>query len=135
MDFHDLLVLVREHHGDATRMAALARELVAARNIHGDSLLHILAAEGDAKAVEALLEAGCDVNCQNHFGSAAITCPAAKEDWVVVNLLLRAGADLSLRDSTGSTVLENLRLLQQYQMADWLESERRRDRWQRLKSG
>jgi ankyrin repeat protein len=126
MDFHDLLVLVREHHADASLMATLAGDVVSARNCHGDSLLHIIAAEGDAKGVRALLAAGCDVNCQNNFGSTVITCPAAKEDWVVVNLLVKAGAELTIRDSTGSTVLDNLRLLRQHQMADWLEGQAKR---------
>jgi ankyrin repeat protein len=120
MSFDELLRFARK---GGIQIKRLQRSALQAKNAHGDSLLHILAAEGDDSAVALLLELGCDVNEQNKFGSTAIDCAAWKGNINVVTRLLQAGADLSVVDSTGFNVIENLRLMGKSEMADWMETQ------------
>jgi ankyrin repeat protein len=128
MSFDEMLAKVRE----TNRSSELSRNFISiaksARNAHGDTLLHILAAEGSANAVNVLLEIGCDVNAQDDFGSTAIQSAAWREHRSIVEKLLEAGAKISIVDSTGFTSVQNLRLLGKDEMADWLCSWKGSDR-------
>lgn len=118
MSFDELVRCARTGRVGAKDFRQKAKQ---AKNAHGDSLLHIFAAEGDDTAVALLLQIGCEVNEQNNFGSTAIDCAAWKGHVDVVKRLLEAGANLSVVDSTGFTVIENLRLMGKTEMADWLK--------------
>lgn len=111
MSFDELLVMVRKCGRNSNAIASSAKEIGGARNEHGDSLLHNLAAEGDDNAVATLLKIGCDVNVRNNFGSTPIECAAWREEYSVVCQLIDAGADVTIADSTGFTVVENLKML------------------------
>jgi ankyrin repeat protein len=111
MSFDELLVIVRGCGRNSNAIAGFVREIKVARNAHGDSLLHILAAEGDDCGVATLLKVGCDVNVRNNFGSTPIECAAWREEYSVVCQLIDAGADVTIADSTGFTVVENLKML------------------------
>jgi ankyrin repeat protein len=122
MDYYELEDLIRSLDGDAKAIKKLAREILAARTEHGDTLLHIFAAEGHAKTVAALLDAGSDVNARDNFGSTPIQCAAFGEHSAVITLLMKAGADVNIQDSTGSSTLENLRLVGKDDVAQLLEA-------------
>lgn len=53
---------------------------------------------GDAKAVQAALDAGADVNATNEIGISALWIAASKGRFDVVELLVKRGADVSARD-------------------------------------
>jgi outer membrane protein assembly factor BamB len=52
----------------------------------------------DAKAVQAALDAGADVNARNEYGVTALWIAAGKGKQEVVELLVKAGADVNARD-------------------------------------
>ena len=118
MSFDEMLVKVRE----ARSSSELTRDFISgakmARNVHGDTLLHLAAAEGSDDAVNTLLDIGCDVDAQDHFGSTAIQTAAWRGHRSIVERLLQAGAKTSIVDCTGFTVIENLRLLGKNDMED-----------------
>ena len=124
MEFNDLIVRVRGAQGNACYVKDVMGELGDARNIHGDTLLHIFAAEGDLKAVDLLLQLGSDVNAQNNFGSTSIVCPAAQRDYNVLSLLMNKGADLFIKDCANMNIIDNLRILGEEQVIEWLLSRR-----------
>src|SRR5262245_53753659 len=76
-----LLVSAPARAGDDTRAALWA----AVRN-------------GDAKALQALIDQGADVNAKNEIGITALWIAAGKGKPEVVELLLGAGADANSRD-------------------------------------
>lgn len=120
MSFDELLAKVREARSGSELTNSFISGVKNARNVHGDTLLHIAAAEGSENAVTILLEIGCDVNAQDNFGSTAIQSAAWREYRSIVEKLLLAGAKTTIADSTGFTVIENLRLLGKNEMADFL---------------
>ena len=72
----------------------------------GKTPLHWAAAYGNAKAVEALLEFGADVDiADNHGGSTALHCAVNNFRKNIVRVLLAAGADLNLGNKEGYTPL------------------------------
>ena len=95
-------------------------ELRSLVNQHGDSLLHILAAEGDLEATRLLLRLGLDVNQPNRFGTTPLLAAAWKEHYGVLQLLMDAGADIHAKDSTDFSVIENLELLNMNKVVEWL---------------
>lgn len=126
MSFDELLVMVRKCGHNSNAITSSAREIRDARNEHGDSLLLILAAEGDDNAVATLLKMGCDVNFRNNFGSTPIECAAWREEYSVVCQLIDAGADITIADSTGFTVVENLKMLGKNEMVELIVSRLRK---------
>ena len=120
MSFDEMLVKVRGARGGSEFSRSFISSAKIARNVHGDTLLHIAAAEGSENAVTILLEIGCDVNAQDNFGSTAIQSAAWREYRCIVEKLLLAGAKTTIADSTGFTAIENLRLLGKNEMADFL---------------
>ena len=53
---------------------------------------------GDAKAVQAALDQGADVNARNEIGISALWIAASKGKLEVIDLLLARGADVNVRD-------------------------------------
>ena len=64
------------------------------------------AAERDADAVRALLDAGIDVDAARADGVTALLWAAHWDDLAVADLLVRAGADVTAADDHGVTPLE-----------------------------
>src|SRR5437868_4780391 len=57
------------------------------------------ARNGDARAVEALLAKGADVNAKTHYGASALWFAAYKGHANVVTLLLKKGAEANVKDT------------------------------------
>ena len=55
--------------------------------------------------VNALLEAGADVNKSNSSGRAALMSAASSGDTESINLLLKAGTDVNVADDRAKTAL------------------------------
>jgi hypothetical protein len=121
-EFRELLEKLRAREITEDAPPELRELLATAQNVHGDTLLHILAAEGDLKAVKTLVKLGIDINARNDFGSVAISTPAWKEEREIVRYLLLHGARLDIPDSTGSTTAEELKVMHKHEMLRWMES-------------
>ena len=78
----------------------------------GSTPLIVASLFGQSASVEALLNAGVDVNSQNNEGSTALHTAAFFCHKDVVELLLENGADTELRNGYGRTPLESV-------AADW----------------
>jgi len=73
-----------------------------------DLPLHHAAIDGHTEVAELLLEAGCDVNCQNDESLRPLHDAATKGFFEVVNVLPNApGCDLECRNGDGDTPLHN----------------------------
>lgn len=57
------------------------------------------AQRGDLARVQALLEAGVDVDSKNRYGASALTFATEKRRIEVVRFLLKSGADVNVRDT------------------------------------
>src|SRR5437867_2441755 len=75
---------------------ALLREhpnLLNARWIHNETVLHFLAIEGFAEGVRFLASRGADVNAVNEFGDSALIDVAVLGNDEIADALLRHGAN------------------------------------------
>lgn len=82
---------------------------------NGKNALHFAVLDGNVGLVEALLEAGMDVNGKTTYGFTPLhfSLHAAKDtDVAVMRLLLHKGADLSLKNYAAQTPL-------QFLLEDW----------------
>ncbi len=84
-------------------MLAERPELLNARWIHDETVLHFLAVEGFAEGVRFLASRGADVNAVNKFGDSPLVDVASLGLTEIADLLLRHGAD----PDSPSTVREN----------------------------
>lgn len=69
----------------------------------GLTALSAAAVKGHVRCLEALLQAGAEVNASNSLGQTALMFASKGGKTSAVNLLLRAGADKTLADSQGKT--------------------------------
>ncbi|RPA94474.1 ankyrin [Choiromyces venosus 120613-1] len=98
------------HWAAKGRHNALLKRLVSAganvlaRDVHGQTALHLCAVRGNARGVKALLEGGADVNALDLDGLTPLhyACQYGLE---VVQALVEAGADIDAVDKAGKTVL------------------------------
>jgi ankyrin repeat protein len=67
--------------------------------------LHVAAGKGDIAAVQALLEAGADVNQQDALGATPILYAAANGKLDIVKFLLHNGADVNAQKKDGMSAL------------------------------
>ena len=77
----------------AVRLLAVYPNLINARFLHGETVLHFLAVEGFTEAVRFLAERGADVNAVNHFGDPPLLDVAVLGHTEIADVLLRHGAD------------------------------------------
>jgi len=95
---------VRDHDRAAELLAAHP-DLINARWLHGETVLHFLAVEGWADGVRFLARRGADVNAVNEFGDAALIDVAMLGHDDIAETLLRYGANPNARSDTRDTVL------------------------------
>ena len=89
-EFIDAVV---EHPAKADAMLAQRPELLDARWIHDETVLHFLAIEGFTEAVRFLAVRGADVNAVNEFGDTALVDIAGLGLTDIVDILLSHGAN------------------------------------------
>ena len=65
----------------------------------------LAAYSGQLPMVKLLLDAGADVNSQDHEGVTALSYASNRGDLELENLLLNKGADANVRDNAGKTTL------------------------------
>jgi ankyrin repeat protein len=93
---------------DQVAAALLLREhpdLLAARTIHDETLLHYCAAEGWPEGVRFLARAGIPVDATNELGDTALVDAVALGHLEVARLLLRHGANPDAVSRTRGSVL------------------------------
>jgi len=89
-EFIDAVV---ETPAKADAMLAQSPELLNARWIHEETVLHFLAIEGFTEGVRFLAVRGADVNAVNEFGDTALVDIAALGLTEIADVLLSHGAD------------------------------------------
>ena len=98
--------------GNVSRLQELLREdatLVGARDTDGSTPLHCAAWKGHPEAVQALLDAGADVNDQNrneHWGGTPLHAAAHANQRAIAELLIARGADLHAKSCNGRVPLD-----------------------------
>lgn len=90
------------------------------RNQFGDSPLHIVSCWGDIKAIEALVNAGADINSKGESGFTPLHCAAEQNHPEAILKLIELGAS-DLLDDAGESALELARVLQNIEAATALE--------------
>ena len=65
----------------------------------GDTCLHVAALRGNLRAVELLLKAGVDIDCQGDMGYTALHYAATPE---IVQVLLDNGASVEIENEFGA---------------------------------
>ena len=98
--------------GDASRVRELLASdaaLIGAKDKKdGSTPLHCAAWKGHVEVVEALLEAGADVNTHNensHWGTTPLHAAAHGNRGAIAQLLLKCGADIEAKDLKISMIL------------------------------
>lgn len=92
-------------HETALRLLNDHPTLRQARWIHGETVLHFLAVEGYAGAVQFLAGLGFGVNLINEFGDAPLVDVATLGNDGIAEVLLKHGADPNAASSTRDNVL------------------------------
>ena len=84
----------------AVALLAAHPDLLDARWIHEETVLHFLAVEGFADGVSFLADRGADVNAVNEFGDSPLVDAAALGYDRIAETLLRHGANPNARSAT-----------------------------------
>ena len=95
-------------NGDTTVVRELLSRdpnLVRSADERERTALHHAVRGGSASTVRILLEAGAEINAQQHGGQTALHAAALRGQTEIVRLLLDNGADVELRESYGRTPL------------------------------
>jgi ankyrin repeat protein len=93
-EFVDAVVQDRER---AEALLSVHPDLIDARWIHGESVVHFLAIEGFIDGVRFLAEHGADVNAVNEFGDAPLIDITVLGITEAAEVLLRHGANPNVR--------------------------------------
>jgi ankyrin repeat protein len=89
----------------ARQLLSMHPELLEARWIHNETVLHFLAVEGLEAGVRFLAEAGADVNVVNEFGDGPLLEVALLGNDRVAAILIEHGADPNATSPTRDNVL------------------------------
>jgi ankyrin repeat protein len=84
----------------ADLLLAEHRDLLNARWIHRETVLHFLGVEGFAEGVKFLASRGADVNAVNAFGDSALVDVTALGMDDIADILLQHGADANAKSVT-----------------------------------
>ena len=91
-------------------LLATDAQLVHARDTDGSTPLHCAAWKGHQEVVALLLEAGADVNAQNHnehWGTTPLHAAAHGNQAGIAQLLIEHGAEVNARDLNGKTPMHH----------------------------
>jgi ankyrin repeat protein len=102
-DFIDAAV---RDHDLATRLLAKHPELLNARWLHDETVLHFLASEGFGHAVTWLAQQGADVDAVNKFGDTALIDTVFLGIESIAGTLLQYGANPNVSSRTRGTPLQ-----------------------------
>jgi ankyrin repeat protein len=91
--------------GKAEALLAKHPDLLNARWIHHETVLHFLAVEGFAEGVRFLASHGADVNAVNEFGDSALVDVAVLGIADIADILLRNGANPNATSPVRDTAL------------------------------
>jgi ankyrin repeat protein len=80
-------------HARAVELLAAHPDLLDARWLHGETVLHFLAVEGFVEGVKFLVGRGADVNAVNEFGDSPLIDVAVLGETDIAEVLLRHGAN------------------------------------------
>ena len=92
----------------AMTLLASDRGLLEARDQDGSTPLHCAVWKGHLPMVEALVNAGADVNAQNendHWGTTPLHAAAHANQAAIAQLLIDRGANVNAKDREGRTPL------------------------------
>jgi uncharacterized protein len=95
---------VRDHER-AAGLLAEHPDLINARWLHGETVLHFVAVEGFPDSVRFLAERGADVNAVNEFGDSPLIDVAVLGHTDIADVLLRHGANPNARSETREPIL------------------------------
>jgi ankyrin repeat protein len=90
----------------AERLLRANPDLLRARVLWGETVLHYLAIEGCLDAVRFLARHGADVNLPNRFGETPLLNAVQAGDHAMVDALLELGADANARDEVEESILQ-----------------------------
>lgn len=90
------------------------------RNQYGDTPLHIVCCWDDIEAIEALVNAGADINAKGESGFTPLHCVVEQNHPEAILKLVELGAS-DLLDDAGKSALELARVLQNIEAATALE--------------
>jgi serine/threonine-protein phosphatase 6 regulatory ankyrin repeat subunit B len=85
--------------------------------MRGATLLHNAAEAGTPRTIQALLQAGADVNARTASGWTALMVAASRGHLAAVHALLRAGADMEARNAQGQTAMALAQLRRKVKVA------------------
>lgn len=85
--------------------------------MRGATLLHNAAELGTPRTIQALLQAGVDVNARTSSGWTALMVAASRGHLAAVHSLLRAGADMEASNAQGQTAMALAQLRRQVKVA------------------
>lgn len=100
------VLLIDVSKPDETERRKAMRELIAAKDVHGNTVLHDAVAASNFKAVKALLEYKdyIDVNAPNNFNETpAHQISSQPVDKEILNLLIQAGAKMDIPNENNQT--------------------------------
>ncbi len=93
-------------HRRADELLKRHPDLLNARWIHEETVLHFLAVENYVEAVRFLAQAGVSVDLTNEFGDTALLDVAVLGNDAVAEILLQFGADPNARSEVRDNVLD-----------------------------
>jgi len=99
----DWKVLSSSHETKMPKLSAASSVTPMPRG--GLSAIHFAAREGDVATVQAMLEAGVDINLLDVDKTTALTTSLMNKQYTLANFLLDRGADPNLPDVLGRTAL------------------------------
>ncbi len=100
-----LIDLAVQDQAGAMRLLREHPQLLGARYLHDETLLHFCAAEGLVPGVRFFAGAGVPIDAVNEFGETALMDAAALGNLEVVKVLLRHGADPNASSRTSDRAL------------------------------
>jgi ankyrin repeat protein len=99
--------LTRDYANPAVTLRLIHVGATVSRGCNGaDSLLSLATMDSTIQVMQALIDSGAALNCQDKYGRTALHWAAINGEVDKVTILLRSGADRTMRTSGGQTALD-----------------------------